>query len=51
MEGGSTSGFKDVKMRPFLATAKRVMARRGIELTPDDCDMLEAIYKLAKKYK
>lgn len=51
MEGGNTSGFKDVKMRPFLATAKRVMARRGIELTPDDCDMLEAIYKLSKKYK
>lgn len=51
MEGGSTSGFKDVKLPAFLALAQRVMARRGIELTQDDIDMYQAIYKIAKKYK
>lgn len=51
LEGSSTAGFKGVKLPAFLTIAKRVMARRGIELTKSDMDIYEAIYRIAKQYK
>lgn len=50
-DGGSTSGFTDVPLAPFLETARRVMARRGIELTPQDERMFTAIRNAAEQYK
>lgn len=39
-EGGATMGFAEVPLTKFLAIARRVMARRNVELTPE----LEALY-------
>lgn len=33
-DGSSTTGFAPVIMKKFLATARKVMERRGVELTP-----------------
>lgn len=33
-EGSSVAGFTPVNMRKFFATARKVMERRGVELTP-----------------
>lgn len=51
MEGSANAGFKDVRLEAFLATAQRVMQRRGIALTDDDRAMYQAIHDMAKRYK
>lgn len=50
-DGGSTSGFTDVPLAPFLDMARRMMARRGIELTEADERMFAAIRNAAEQYK
>ena len=50
-DGGSSSGFTDVPLGPFLDTARTVMARRGIELTAADVRMFESIKAAAEAYK
>lgn len=50
-DGGSSSGFTDVPLAPFLETARRMMARRGIELTEADERMFAAIRAAAEQYK
>ncbi|MBQ1610846.1 MAG: glucose-1-phosphate thymidylyltransferase [Muribaculaceae bacterium] len=51
MEGGSTAGFKNVKLDAFFALAERVMARRNMVLTDADREIYTAIYEMAKRYK
>lgn len=50
-DGGSSSGFTDVALAPFLDIASRMMARRGIALTPEDERMFAAIRTAAEQYK
>jgi hypothetical protein len=50
-EGGSTTGFKNVKLDDFFALAERVMARRGLKLTDADREIYTDIYEMAKRYK
>lgn len=50
-DGGSSSGFTDVPLAPFLDMARRMMARRGIELTEADERMFAAIRNAAEQYK
>lgn len=49
-EGSATSGFKAVQLEGFYATASRVLARRGLELTDVDRQILADIYQISKKY-
>lgn len=51
LDGSNTAGFKTMSLPAFLDMARRVMARRGISLTPEDEDMYTAIYKLSKRYQ
>ena len=44
---GSTAGMKPVDMEAFFETASKVMARRHVELTPVDKDILIAIRETA----
>lgn len=48
---GSASGFETVPFRKFIDTARRVMARRNVELTPADERMLTAVYQLTETYR
>ncbi len=48
---GGTAGFDSVNMSEFLTIAKRVMARRGIELTDAHRRMFEAIADYAENFK
>lgn len=48
---GSTAGFSDVSMTRFFDTASRMMARRGIELSEEDRQVLNAIRNLAEQYR
>ncbi len=48
---GSTAGFTEVPMAKFFDTARRVMARRGIDLTQDDIDILNHVRELAEQYR
>lgn len=48
---GSTAGFSEIPMPKFFQTAKTVMARRGIELTQDDIDILTNIREQAEQYR
>lgn len=48
---GSTAGFNDVPMRKFFETARKVMARRGIELTDADEDILSRVREIAEQYR
>ena len=48
---GSTAGFTDVSMTKFLAIARRVMARRHVELTDADESIYRAILEFAENYK
>ena len=48
---GSPSGYVDVSMPKFLDIARRMMARRGIELTEADIRMFEAIRHISDDYK
>lgn len=48
---GGTAGFSDVSMTKFFDVARRVMARRGIELSEADKRMFYAIRDAAENYK
>lgn len=48
---GSTAGLTDVPMAKFLDTARRMMARRNVELTEADVRMFDAIRHIADDYK
>lgn len=48
---GSVAGFSDVPMSKFIATARRMMARRNIGLTDADQRMFDAIREIAENYK
>jgi UDP-N-acetylglucosamine diphosphorylase/glucosamine-1-phosphate N-acetyltransferase len=48
---GSTAGFNDVNMTKFFDTARTVMARRGVELTKIDIDILTAVREQAENYR
>lgn len=48
---GSTGGFSDVPMARFFDTARKVMARRGIELTDTDVHILERVREIAEQYR
>lgn len=49
LEGGA-SGFNDVSMDKFFDIARRVMARRHIELTEADCRILNTVRSIADNY-
>ncbi len=48
---GSTTGFTDVSMPKFFDTARKVMARRGIELTEEDVRILTRVREIAEQYR
>lgn len=48
---GSVAGYSDVSVNKFFDTAKRMMARRGIELNDVDREIFESIYNIADNYK
>jgi UDP-N-acetylglucosamine diphosphorylase/glucosamine-1-phosphate N-acetyltransferase len=48
---GSTAGFNDVPMRKFFETAHKVMARRNIELSDIDIDILNHVREIAEQYR
>lgn len=48
---GSRAGFTDVPMSKFFDVARRVMARRGCELTETDCRIFEHINEMAHNFK
>lgn len=48
---GSAAGFTEVSMSRFFDTARRMMARRGIELDEADVEILTAIRNLSEQYK
>ncbi len=48
---GSPAGYSDVVMSKFFATARTMMARRGIELGDADIRMLETVRELAENYR
>ena len=50
-QGSSSAGFTDVPLAGFIDAARRMMARRNIELTPADERMFEAIKECADNYK
>lgn len=49
-EGGA-SGFSDVSLSKFFDIARRVMARRHVELTDIDIEIFNSIYNIAESYK
>ena len=48
---GSTAGFSDVSMTKFFEIARRMMARRHVELTPAHERMFYAIREAAEAFK
>ena len=48
---GSAAGFTEVSMSRFFDTARRMMARRNIELSDADEAILTAIRNLSEQYK
>lgn len=48
---GGTSGFNDVSLNKFFATAEKMMARRNRQLTEIDKDIFESIYNQAENFK
>ncbi len=50
-EGGASNGFSDVSMTKFFEIARRMMARRHIELTIADERMFYAIRQAAENFK
>lgn len=49
-EGGA-AGFNDVSLSKFFDIARRVMARRHVELTDVDIEIFNSIYEIAETYK
>ncbi len=50
-EGSPVAGFKSVPVSKFEVIARRVMARRGLELSESDRMIFEKIYEIASRYK
>ena len=50
-DGSVSAGFSDVSVNKFFDTAKRMMARRGVELSDEDKEIFESIYNIADNYK
>lgn len=48
---GSTAGFSDIPMTRFFDTARKMMARRHVELTDADIEILNHIRALAEQYR
>ncbi len=48
---GSTAGFSDVPMAKFFDIARKAMARRNVELTDVDIDILNHVRELAEQYR
>ncbi len=48
---GSAAGFDTMSLKKFLDTARRVMARREVELTPVDERILSEVYRLTETYR
>lgn len=48
---GSPQGYTEVPMPRFFDTAAKMMARRGIELTQTDIDILNNVRQIAENYR
>lgn len=48
---GGAQGFTEVSMHGFFETARAMMARRNVELTEADRDILEAVRRISDSYK
>lgn len=48
---GSPQGYTEVPMQRFFDTASKMMARRGIELTQTDIDILNNVRQIAENYR
>ncbi|MCM1483592.1 MAG: glucose-1-phosphate thymidylyltransferase [Muribaculaceae bacterium] len=48
---GSAAGFSEVPISKFLSIARRVMARRGIELSEADVRMYSALQEITESYR
>lgn len=48
---GSPQGYTEVPMQRFFDTASKMMARRGIELTQTDIDILNSVRQIAENYR
>lgn len=50
-EGGATMGFSEVPLTKFFAIARRVMARRNIELTPAVERLFTTLHSLTEQFR
>lgn len=50
-EGGATMGFTEVPLSKFFAIARRVMARRQVELTPEIERLFTEVHALTESYR
>ena len=48
---GSPQGYSEEPMQRFFDTASKMMARRGIELTQIDIDILNSVRQIAENYR
>ena len=48
---GGASGFSEYNLKKALATSQRVLARRNIELTENDVNILTHIFEVSQKYR
>ena len=48
---GGAAGFSDVIMPKFFETARKVMSRRGVEMTQADVDILNHIHEITADLK
>lgn len=50
-EGGATMGFSEVSLAKFLGIARRVMARRDVELTPAMESLFATLHSMTDVYR
>ena len=48
---GGPQGYKTYQLEKTFETAKKVMARRGKEMTKEDQDILSTIFELSAQYR
>ncbi|MDE5920958.1 MAG: hypothetical protein K2G82_05010 [Paramuribaculum sp.] len=48
---GSTAAMTEVSFEKFVDTARRVMARRNVSLTPVDTDIYRHLHELTDTYR
>ncbi len=48
---GSPAGFSDVPLHKFFDIARRVMARRDVDLTEQDIEIYTKLYEITETYK